>query len=149
VISLLLLSLYFSLPRFVPVTPHVRCVPSQTQSIWLGHAGRDPSMQLDTSQAPVFGTVTCSLEELRLWERSSTFERPCLVSGFKPKQHKSVNSQEKLLSDLIVWHKKAVKIQSNKSKFCLRDVWAMLIKPPTCIQGRIWHTQAYPFFLPI
>lgn len=63
--SLLLFCLYFYLPKFVPAKQHVRSVPSQTQSIWLGRGGRDPSMKLDNSKAPVFSTVTCSLELLQ------------------------------------------------------------------------------------
>lgn len=39
--------------------------PSQTQSIWLGCGGRHPSVKVDNSKAPVFGTMTRSLEELQ------------------------------------------------------------------------------------
>lgn len=39
-------------------------------------------------------------------EHPSTFLRPYLVSGLEHKQKDSVNSQEKLLSDLTVWHER-------------------------------------------
>lgn len=99
-------------------------------------------------------------------QQSSNFQYWNLLSGWAARQaysweHSSINliwwvdsnnmnlsiSRKSWGFDTMAW--KAVKRQSNKSKFCLVDVWAMLIKPPTCIQGRIWHTKTCPIFLPV
>lgn len=141
----LLLCLHFFLPKTVPEKEHISCVLFQTQSIWLGWAGRDPSLKLDNSKSP-------ALEELQdrmfmglllyLWNTLSAAwiqtqtTQICQFLGKATVRFDSVS-------------RKAVKRQSTKSKFCLRDMWPMLIKPHTCIQGRIWHTQACPFLIPI
>lgn len=83
-----------------------------------------------------------------LEEHPSTFIIPYLVSGFKPKQHESVNSQEKLLSDLTVWHDRQWKdslISPNSVSETCGPRWLNHPRISEAESG----TKTCPFFLSI
>lgn len=96
----------------------------QTQSIWLPCGGRDPSLKLDNSKAPVFSTVTCSLEELQ-----GRMLTGLLLHLYKTLSAEWIQTQTTQICqflgkatvrfDSVAW--KAVKRRSNKSKFCLTE----------------------------
>lgn len=124
-IPLLVLCLHFYLPKTVPVEEHISCVLFQIQSIWLGCGGRDLSQKLDNSKSPFFRTMACSLEELQGRMLMGLLLHLCKTLFAQWIQTQTTQICQFLGKATVRFDsvaQKAVKRQSNKSRFCLRDV---------------------------